>query len=165
MLEDLGNIGEFVGSFAVLITLVYLAVQIRHNTNSNIGATEMAVADQVIAWQMGMTDDAELRTIWDKAAATAQLTGAEEARFLWLINEVFTLHECTFRQYRRKLISYNNWEVYLHALLGLLRMNDAVMGWWTSRMSIFLSDFIDHIDEQLVVNKERFWTAVKIEST
>jgi hypothetical protein len=33
-LEDLGNIGEFVAAVAVVISLVYLAVQIRQNTNA-----------------------------------------------------------------------------------------------------------------------------------
>ena len=33
-LEDLGNIGEFVAAIAVVISLIYLAVQIRQNTRS-----------------------------------------------------------------------------------------------------------------------------------
>ena len=32
MLEALGNIGDFVGGIAVIATLVYLAVQVRQNT-------------------------------------------------------------------------------------------------------------------------------------
>lgn len=32
MLENLGNIGDFLGGIGVVITLVYLAVQIRQNT-------------------------------------------------------------------------------------------------------------------------------------
>ncbi len=31
-LEDLGNLGEIIGAIAVVISLVYLAVQIRQNT-------------------------------------------------------------------------------------------------------------------------------------
>ena len=31
-LQDLGNIGEFVGAIGVVISLIYLAIQIRHNT-------------------------------------------------------------------------------------------------------------------------------------
>ena len=34
MLEALGNIGDFVGGIAVILTLIYLAVQIRDNTRS-----------------------------------------------------------------------------------------------------------------------------------
>jgi hypothetical protein len=31
-LEDLGNIGEFVAAAAVIVSLIYLAMQIRQNT-------------------------------------------------------------------------------------------------------------------------------------
>jgi len=32
MLEALGNLGDFLGGIAVLVTLAYLAIQMRHNT-------------------------------------------------------------------------------------------------------------------------------------
>ena len=40
--DDLGNIGEFVGSMGVVISLVYLAVQIRQNTRQLSQNTESA---------------------------------------------------------------------------------------------------------------------------
>jgi hypothetical protein len=33
VLEDLGNLGDFLGGIGVIITLIYLATQIRQNTN------------------------------------------------------------------------------------------------------------------------------------
>ena len=42
MLESLGNIGEFLGALAVLISLVYLAIQIRQNTQTVRSATHQA---------------------------------------------------------------------------------------------------------------------------
>ena len=33
-LQDLGNIGEFLGSIGVIVTLIYLAIQIRQNTKA-----------------------------------------------------------------------------------------------------------------------------------
>jgi hypothetical protein len=38
-LEDLGNIGEFVAAVGVIASLIYLAVQIRQNTDSLRAAT------------------------------------------------------------------------------------------------------------------------------
>ncbi len=35
MLEALGNIGDFLGRLGVVITLLYLAAQIRQNTRSS----------------------------------------------------------------------------------------------------------------------------------
>lgn len=34
MLDTLGNLGDFVGGIAVVITLIYLAVQVRQNTSA-----------------------------------------------------------------------------------------------------------------------------------
>ena len=42
-LSDLGNIGELIGAIAVLITLIYLAIQVRNSTNSNRAATLDAI--------------------------------------------------------------------------------------------------------------------------
>ena len=33
-LEDLGNFGEFVGAIAVVVSMIYLAMQVRRNTQS-----------------------------------------------------------------------------------------------------------------------------------
>ena len=44
-LEDLGNIGEFVAAVAVVVSLIYLAVQIRDNTRSLQAASLQSVLD------------------------------------------------------------------------------------------------------------------------
>ena len=49
-LQDLGSIGEFVGSIAVLITLVYLAVQIRQNTKSMDETRRLAITQSQQDW-------------------------------------------------------------------------------------------------------------------
>ena len=51
-LEDLGNIGEFVAAVAVVVSLIYLAVQIRQNTRQvdvNTTALQRAAFDQATA--------------------------------------------------------------------------------------------------------------------
>ena len=44
-LEDLGNIGEFVSAVAVVVSLLYLAMQIRQNTKSVQTSAYQAVLD------------------------------------------------------------------------------------------------------------------------
>ena len=43
MIESLGNIGDFVGGIGVIVTLVYLASQIRQNSRSVKAASAQAV--------------------------------------------------------------------------------------------------------------------------
>ncbi len=47
-LQDLGNIGEFVAAIGVIISLVYLARQIRQNTESVRAAAVDAATDRFI---------------------------------------------------------------------------------------------------------------------
>ncbi len=56
MLDELGNIGDFVGGLAVVVTFVYLALQIRQNTATtrvqtvqHLLTSDTAAADSVIA--------------------------------------------------------------------------------------------------------------------
>ena len=46
-LEDLGNLGEFIAAVAVVVSLVYLALQIRQNTRSVRDSAFQAVASSV----------------------------------------------------------------------------------------------------------------------
>ncbi len=43
-LTELGALGEFVGAIAVVVTLVYLAIQIRQNTHSMEEGRRLALA-------------------------------------------------------------------------------------------------------------------------
>ena len=45
-LEVLGNLGDFVGGIAVVLTLIYLAVQIRENTKEVRNNTVQALLDR-----------------------------------------------------------------------------------------------------------------------
>ncbi len=49
--EDLGNIGEFIASIGVVISLIYLALQTRDNTKAIRAQTRSALTDQVITIQ------------------------------------------------------------------------------------------------------------------
>ena len=41
--EVLGNLGEFVGAIAVVATLAYLALQVRHNSKTVAAATSHSI--------------------------------------------------------------------------------------------------------------------------
>jgi hypothetical protein len=69
-IQDLGALGEFVGAIAVVVTLAYLAVQIRQNTRS-MDANRKAVVAQsardidlyIANWHLQVARDPELKRI------------------------------------------------------------------------------------------------------
>ncbi len=48
-LTDLANIGQVIGAIAVVISLIYVALQIRQNTNAVRSATAQAVHEHFFA--------------------------------------------------------------------------------------------------------------------
>ena len=44
MLEDLGNLGDFIGGLAVIVTLIYVAAQVRQNTAAVRAASRLEIA-------------------------------------------------------------------------------------------------------------------------
>ena len=50
MTQLLGNIGEFIGAIAVVVTLAYLAVQIRHNTRATRASMDYAIRSDFNRW-------------------------------------------------------------------------------------------------------------------
>lgn len=62
-LQDLANIGELVGGMAVVLSLVYVGLQIRQNTTAVRSATARAVHDNYAAWYINLSGDADLNQI------------------------------------------------------------------------------------------------------
>lgn len=77
--ELLGNYGEFVGAIAIVITLVYLAVQLRQNTLMMRASIRQARSDSSVQlYSLGATSAiAEIRA---KERRGEALTDVEEAR-------------------------------------------------------------------------------------
>ena len=59
-LQDLGNIGEFIGAIAVVISLVYLAAQIRQNTRALHSSSYSQAAEQLWLVNLAIAQDHDL---------------------------------------------------------------------------------------------------------
>ncbi len=82
MLEDLGNLGDFVGGIAVIATLLYLAMQVRQNTRSLRSAAMDSNATQFAKRQMALARDPDLADLVTRGASDYHaLEEVEKRRF------------------------------------------------------------------------------------
>ncbi len=86
-LTQLANLGEFIGGLAVLVTLVYLAVQLR---NSNQISTAEAVRDtvQTLSTYRQMLADEDLSAVWAKAQQDQALSPKEQVQVRAVLSEL-----------------------------------------------------------------------------
>ena len=73
----LGNYGEFLGALAILVTLVYLSIQIRANTTSTRSLTLLEVGAQYQALLQAPADCPELVSALEKSHRREDLSAAE----------------------------------------------------------------------------------------
>ncbi len=145
-IQDLGALGEFLGSIAVLVTLIYLALQMRQNT--------MAIAAQLDATRIATSQNLYLAASTSKELQEA----LAEDRFGDLSIPEARRQQYRFAQFlnfqwqlvhvQRGLLPSVNEAVLQRAVVGVLGSARGVVGWWENTTQFFLPEFVEWVEEQ-----------------
>jgi len=147
MIESLGNIGDFIGGFGVVVTVIYLAYQIRQNTASTRSATYQSVVADVSEWTLQLGLNPESARIYVTGIEDLDdLTSAEVAQFNFLLASVIRHFENIHYQYLSGAIDHDVWDGWSSRILGVLG-KPGVKAWWDSQKAVFSNDFQAFIDE------------------
>lgn len=151
-LEDLGNLGEIVGGLAVMISVLYLAVQIRQS--SQIARFE---AHRALSIAMGsiindVARDPEMYRIWKVAVDTPeQATYDDRERFGMLLYQVFTTFSDADRFTDIDSELTTRYNMYLSRYLEM----EVVRDWWSRQGQYFPSRFRQRINDLLAARAEQ----------
>jgi len=87
-LQTLANLGEFISAVAVVLSLVYVAYQVRQNTESLRTENYARALDRVASMQARISADPELsRLIGRGVVDPAALSATERVQFTWAFFE------------------------------------------------------------------------------
>ena len=154
--DVISAVGEVVGSIAVVVTLVYLAVQIRQNTESLRMTAELDVSQQTAEFAARVRAQPDIVRIRDLVADDpTRLTDNEIAQFRWVLVELFCLYEGQYHVFQKGHISESSWSAKANMLRGLLASR-IVFEWWRERMCPLSDEFFNYIDNSLDTN-ESLW--------
>ncbi len=142
----LGNLGELIGAVAVVITLVYLAMQIKQNTNAIRASNQATVLINIQNLSQPIIRDRELGAIVVKALAAPELLQANEklAAYAWFFDMLKT-EELTYGRYLAGELDAEYWQ----ATLNFYRSYWSTPGFasdWSDRRGAFTATFQTAID-------------------
>ena len=147
MIEALGNIGDFVGGVGVVVTLAYLALQIRQNSRSVRAASAQAMLASLSQTlnAIGASPQAS------RAFAAGQLdpdsmTEDEAVQFVHLILGWFRVLEQAFYLHRLGGLDTDLWNGYVAQLRSFMQ-SPGVQRWWAVRAPLFHTEFREFIDD------------------
>ena len=148
-LQDLGNIGEFIAAVAVVVSLIYLAAQIRQNTKSVRAAALQDVIGASTTFLRDVFRDADLTRIWFSGADDLKsVNGIDRQRFHFLIVAYFRQAENMHSQSRKGLLKDDDWEGLRDSVFeGASR--PGMRAWWKANSFRFNPDFREFVEEEL----------------
>lgn len=146
MIENLGNIGDFIGGFGVVVTVIYLAFQVRQNTASTRSASYQSVVAAVAEWtlQLGLNPDAT-RIFGAGIEDLESLSKEEKVQFNFILASVIRHFENIHFQFISGAIENDVWDGWSSRILGIMG-NPGAETWWASQKTAFSREFQHFVD-------------------
>ena len=150
--QALANIGEFVGAVAVVVSLIYLAVQVRQNTISQQTENYTRALDRISAQQSQLERDGKFAMMLSRGVRDAKsITPEERVQFTWAFYEIFGAFEFMFHAAKNNAIPeevWNRWELTIDFWLSF----PGVVTWWEVRPAPFTDSFTAFVDSAITDN-------------
>ena len=144
--EAIGAVGETLGATAVVISLVYVAIQIRQNTNETRMQRTQSLISANAEVNLQMADNKELGELFQAAVLDYQkLSGSDQMRFGALAFSAFNRYSFAYHQFLNNQWEEIFWDLIERELLVFLNLPVA-HAWWEKDKSRFLPVFVAHLD-------------------
>lgn len=144
--EAVGAIAEALGAIGVLLTLLYLSIQVRANTEQTRLATVEAVMAREVMNRENLLDGA-IPEIVTSVRAGRPLSPADELRLSFYLQSVFQSWESAWYMYRRGTLPADVYE----SIEFRRRNTTAAKEHWQKLRLGFTSDFRQYVEDS------RFW--------
>ncbi|XOV87369.1 MAG: hypothetical protein ACFHX7_20840 [Pseudomonadota bacterium] len=161
-LEDLGNLGDFLGAIGVIATLIYLAVQIRQgsvqtamNTKAIHATAFQNLIDHHANLQMELVIHPELRNAINKARSqeTNSLTEEElQLHGMFTTNQMRSFYNA-FVLHSEGLIRREQWEIFRPNITRVVN-SKAFSRFWSSNSHAYPEEFQAVINSIIANNDE-----------
>jgi hypothetical protein len=144
-LSDLASLGSFVSGFAVLISLIYLALQVRQSKRNQQIAIRHSRATRIVELHLALADAAVADAWQHGLRSPSELTQTELGQFLNLCRALFFHFEDSFYQREEGLLNDDAFET----VVAGARLSARSPGWraaWRLARPNFGGRFLNFMD-------------------
>jgi hypothetical protein len=152
-LNDLANLGQIIGAVAVVISLFYVASQIRQNTNAVRSATAQAVHEHFAKWYHLVAADDELAQIVAKGLRDySSLSEQERVRFVAAFSAFLSYSQNAFLKWREGLLAQPLWRGWEFVIMNLVCAPGG-KAFWKERAYLLGDEFRRFIENDLMTRE------------
>ena len=152
-LDQLASIGEFIGGIGVVMSLVYLAIQIRSNTDAERTSTYQSIVSDFGALNNTMASTPELSHLFVQAMEDYHpLSSDEKARISQIFFQCFRYFENMFYQHKKGYLDEEVWIGWKRLMLTYYS-RPGFQSWWEHRRDVFSEPFANFLDTEKLDRK------------
>jgi hypothetical protein len=133
-LQDLGAIGEMISAIAVIASVLYLAVQIRHGLHGYQSVITQETTNHFSRLQLEVASDEKLSEILWRSYHNEELNSQDTFRLNFLLSSYMISYENMYYQSRTNMLSVESYLPRRVAMAALLA-TPAAWRWWQSNGS------------------------------
>lgn len=145
-IQDLGSLGELIAAVATVVTLAYLAIQIRENTKAIRSESRGRISSQVQGYASIIGGSTEVASVFTRGLAGMRaLSPEEQNQFAFLFSMIVNQMHDAHLEYRLGVGSKENLEANSTNTLGLLQTPGG-RDFWRANATAFGTDFQSYVD-------------------
>jgi len=149
-IAELGSIGELLGSIAVFISLVYLALQVRRSTDTARTSTYQSVVSEFSALNQTLASTPDLSLLYVTAMEDfASLGASEKARASQMFFMTFHNFENMYYQHHKGYLDDDVWVGWKRLMLTYYG-RPGFQTWWSVRSDTFNPAFVEFLRSEKV---------------
>ena len=152
--DAIGAAGEVLGAVAVLITLFYLARQVKQNTEEIRSANYHGVTDSFNEINLAVAKNPELARVWRLGnEAYEELSADERYQFGFFMHATFRVLDVIKFQSQQGTGDMTLWEFEKNTVNSILE-GAGVRKWWRERPYNFSDDFVSYVEKNVLSKYE-----------
>jgi hypothetical protein len=149
-LDQIANIAEISAAALVIVSLIYVAIQIKQNTKAAKLSTNQAFIDAHAKVVMHIAVDTEFRDIyWRGLKGLENLDGSETAAFAAWIHHTFRVWEFFYYQWREGAFDDRLWGGFKAQFCSLFA-SPGTREIWSGRNHLLGEEFREFVDNEIV---------------
>ena len=152
-LEDLGNIGEFVAAVAVVVSLIYLAVQIRQSTGTARANSVQDLTENLMKGLETLLEPERAELYLRGARSYSELNPEEKLRFQQIVGLLVSRFDTVLEYKRLRLIGTSYLEPHAENM-RVIFSHPGILEWWEGHERLFTQQVREWVAKN-VASRER----------
>ncbi len=146
----LGNIGEFLGSILVFVTLVYLAIQTRNINRQSQAEARYAFVDSMADINMGIAHSEQTASVWRRGLDSIEnLNDDERMQFFMFVGQYANSWAVMHQLHLDQMLPRTQWDIVRNDVVSILSTGGGKAFWKGGGEAAFDPGFRDWVNTEL----------------